>query len=98
MDASYAVHENMRGHTGGTMSVGTGSVHSTSNKQKLVSCSLTEAELIGIYDVMPQMAWVANFLQSQRVSLEQVILMQDNMSSILLKKNRCASSWCATST
>ena len=62
VDASYAVHENMRGYTGGTMSVGTGSMYSMSNKQKLVSCSSTKAELIGVYDIMLQMVWVANFI------------------------------------
>ena len=53
VDASYAVHENMRGHTRGTMSVGTGSIYSMSSKQKLVSHSSTKVELIGMYDNMP---------------------------------------------
>ena len=51
----------------------------------------TEAELIGVYDVMPQMVWVANFLCAQGLNLQHVILMQHNMSSILLEKNGCAS-------
>ena len=37
VDVSYAVHDDMKGHTGGTMSLGQGSVYSTSSKQKLVS-------------------------------------------------------------
>ena len=92
VDALYAVHEIMRGHTRGTMSVGTGSIYTMLSKQKLVSHSSTKAELIGMYDIMPQMVWVANFLQSQGISLICVILIQDNMSSFLLKKNGCASS------
>ncbi len=34
VDAAYAVHPNMRGHTGGVMSMGTGVVHAKSSKQK----------------------------------------------------------------
>ena len=52
VDASYAVHNNMKGHTGGTMSLGHGSIYSSSTKQKLVSCSSTKAELIGVYDIL----------------------------------------------
>ena len=46
VDASHAVHPDMRGHTGGTMSLGGGSIYSTSTKQKLVSRSSTESEPI----------------------------------------------------
>ena len=74
------------------MSAGTGCVYSTSNNQKVVSHSSTKAELIRVDDVMPQMVWVANFLHAQGVNLQCVILMQDNMSSILLEKNAQASS------
>ena len=62
VDASYAVHNDMKGHTGGTMSLGHGSIYSSSTKQKLVSCSSTEAELIGVYDIMPQLVWTSNFM------------------------------------
>ena len=51
VDAS--LHNDMKGHTGGTMSMGHGSIYSSSTKQKLVSRSSTEAELIGVYDIMP---------------------------------------------
>jgi hypothetical protein len=33
IDASFAVHPDMRSHTGGTMSLGKGSVYSLSHKQ-----------------------------------------------------------------
>ena len=62
VDASYAVHNDMKGHTGGTMSLGHGSIYSSSTKQKLVSCSSTEAELIGVYDILPQLVWTGNFM------------------------------------
>jgi hypothetical protein len=36
-DASYAVHLNMKSHTGGAMSLGRGIIYGTSNHQKLFS-------------------------------------------------------------
>ena len=51
IDASYAVHPNMRGHTGATMSMGNGSIDSGSWKQKMVTRSSTESEVVGVYDV-----------------------------------------------
>ena len=56
VDASYAAHDNMRGHTGGTMSMvkyGRGSIISISMKQNINTKRSTEAEIIGEEDVMP---------------------------------------------
>ena len=58
LDASYASHDDMREHTGRTMSMGKdryGSIVSKSKKQKLNTKSSTEAELIGADDTIPQM-------------------------------------------
>ena len=46
-DASYAVHPDMRSHTGGAMSLGQGVIYGTSTRQKLTTKSSTEAELAG---------------------------------------------------
>ena len=92
VDASYSVHPNMKGHTGGTMSLGKGLVYSTSTKQKLVARSSTESEVISVHDVLPQAIWTTNFLKDQGCKVEQSVLYQDNMSSIMLKKNGQSSS------
>ena len=92
VDASYAVHNDMKGHTGGTMSLGHGSIYSSSTKQKLVSQSSTEAKRIGVYDILRQLVWTGNFMQAQGMNLRKVTLMQDNTSTILLENNGCASS------
>jgi hypothetical protein len=92
VDASYAVHVDMKSHTGGTMSMGQGSIYSTSTKQKLVTRSSTEAEIVGVHDVMPQMIWTAHFLTGQGININESILYQDNTSSILLEKNGRGSS------
>lgn len=87
VDASYAVHPDMKGHTGGTMTMGKGSVYSTAGGQKLVARSSTESELIGVHDVMPQIIWTGYFLKAQGLEVVESILYQDNMSSMLLEKN-----------
>jgi hypothetical protein len=92
VDASYAVHDDMKSHTGGTMSMGKGSIYSTSIKQKLVTRSSTEAEIVAVHDVMPQLLWTTHFLTEQGISVNESILYQDNTSSILLEKNGRSSS------
>ena len=87
IDASYAVHPDMRGHTGATMSMGNGSVFSGSWKQKLVTRSSTESEVVGVFDVLPQVLWTKKFLEDQGVEVKETILYQDNMSSMLLERN-----------
>jgi hypothetical protein len=48
VDASYAVHPDMRSHTGGAISLGRGVIYGTSKQQKLNTKSSTEAELVGL--------------------------------------------------
>ena len=87
IDVSYAVHPDMRGHTGATMSLGNGSVFSGSWKQKLITQSSTESEVVGVFDVLPQILWTKKFLEDQGVRVKETILYQDNMSSMLLEQN-----------
>ena len=78
IDASFGVHADMKGHTGGTLSLGKGSVYSTSTKQKLVAQSSTESEVIGVHDVMPQVIWTKYFLQAQGIKVGDTVVYQDN--------------------
>ena len=87
IDASYAVHEDMKGHTGATLSLGKGTIYSGSWKQRLVSRSSTESEVIGVYDVLPQVLWKKQFLEEQGRLDTTTVVYQDNTSSILLERN-----------
>ena len=87
VDASYAIHANMRSHTGATMSIGRGMLYSKSAKQKLNSKSSTEAELIGASDMLGQTLWTLYFLRDQGYDTIKTTLHQDNTSSIALEKN-----------
>jgi hypothetical protein len=87
VDASYAVHENMRSHTGATMSIGRGMIYSKSAKQKLNSKSSTEAELIGASDMLGQNLWTLYFLREQGYHSITSTMYQDNTSAIQLEQN-----------
>ena len=92
VDGSFAVHPNMRGHTGSGLTLGRGFpiVHST--KQKLNTRSSTETELVSVDDCMPSICWTRYFLEAQDYGVTESIVYQDNKSAILLEKNGKASS------
>jgi hypothetical protein len=84
VDVSFAVHPNMRGHTGGGMTMGRDFPISVFTKQKLDTKSSTESELVGIDDMIPIILWTCYFLLSQGYVVIENLLLQDNKSSILL--------------
>ncbi len=53
VDTSFAVHPNMRKHTGGGLTMGRGFPISVLTKQKLNTRSSTESELVGVNDMIP---------------------------------------------
>ena len=92
VDASFAVHDDMKSHTGGAMSLGKGVIYGTSTRQKINTKSSTEAELVGVNEVLPQVLWTRYFLEEQGYGVVESIVYQDNQSAILLEKNGRASS------
>jgi hypothetical protein len=92
VDASYAVHANMRGHTGGGLTMGRGFPIVSSTKQKLNTRSSTESELVGVDDMMPSILWTRYFLKAQGYGVSDNIIFQDNRSSMLLERNGKTSS------
>ena len=74
------------------MSLGKGSIYSTSIRQKLNTKSSTEAELVGVADVIPMALWKRYFLESQCYKFDGPNIFQDNQSEILLEKNGRTSS------
>ena len=63
VDAVFAVHKDMRGHTGGFMTMGAGGAYAQSRKHNLNTKSLTEAELVGVDDVLNQLIRTRYFLK-----------------------------------
>jgi hypothetical protein len=73
------------------MSMGTGAAYLTSKKQKLNTKSSTEAEPVGVEDMLPQALWTKYFMEAQGYGVSTV-LNQDNQSTIKLSENGKASS------
>lgn len=84
--------DNFRGHTGGIITLGGSTVAYRSIEQKLNAKSSTEAELIAISDILPQLLWGQEFLQYQGYKLSTAKLYQDNMSTIAMIQNGRANS------
>ena len=93
INASFAVHNNMRSHTGAMLIFGKGVVFSLSNNQKVNSTSYTVAEVIGVDDAMNFIMWVKLFIEQQvenlpldsiikKLGAKPSILQQDNNTSI----------------
>jgi hypothetical protein len=90
-DAAFAVHLDLKSHTGAVLTLGKGAVNTISAKQKLNTRSSTEAELLGADDIVTQAMWTRMFLEEQGYSCETTVY-QDNTSAILLEKNGIESS------
>jgi len=87
VDASYAVHEDMKSHTGGAISFGWGAMMCKSTKQKLNTKSSTEAEVVGTSDFLPSNIWAQMFLEAQGYGLDENKFHQDNKSAMSLETN-----------
>jgi hypothetical protein len=87
VDASFAVHPDMKSHTGGVTSFGTGGFLCKSSKQKLNTKSSTESELVGASDYLPNTLWMKMFMEAQGYPISQCFFEQDNESAIKLEKN-----------
>ena len=84
IDASFASHQDGKSHTGEMITLGGGAVISKSSKQKLVTRSSTEAELVGLSDGTPTVLWVKNFLESQGYDVGPAVIHQYNKSTTIL--------------
>ena len=87
MDASYAVHADMKSHTGGLITMGHGIVHGKSSVQKINTKSACKSELVAVAEYLPYLIRFRYFMQAQGYVIENNILYQDNKSAILMERN-----------
>ena len=92
IDASYAIHPDMKGHTGGVLTMGNGAIIAKSLKQKLNARSSTEAELIGTDDIISDVLWTSYFIKAQGYQDAKPIIGRDNQATMLLETNGVHSS------
>jgi hypothetical protein len=65
LDAAFAVHRYFKSHTGAVMLLGKGRIQDVSTKQKSISCSSTEAELLSMGDIISKVLWTKILLDAQ---------------------------------
>ena len=82
IDSSYAVHSNMRGHTGGAIYMGFGVIHCKAGKQKINVKSSTELELVGFSEYISYNIWLLMFMEAQGYGVEKNVIYQDNQSTM----------------
>ena len=87
VDASHAVHDDFKSHTGSIISINNRCiVNVKSTKQGLSTKSSTESELVAVSDALPQIIYVKEFVQELLGSQVPTTFMQDNTSTISLIK------------
>jgi hypothetical protein len=78
VDASHAVHDNCRGHTGAMMSMGKGAAISFSDKHKINTKSSSESKLVSANHALSSILHKRYFIEAQGFSIEQNILFHNN--------------------
>jgi len=94
IDASFAVHDDYKSHSGVFVSIGMWPIFVKSLKQRLNRKSSTKTEMmIAIRDGLNHVLWIRNYLCDQGYKLPAAKIFQDNMSAIaLFKTGKSASS------
>jgi hypothetical protein len=92
LDAAFGVHNDMKSHTGATMTMGKGVIQSVSTKQKINTRSSTEAELVSFDDILSRCMWTKLFYEAQGYGLDENLVYRDNQSTMKLELNGKASS------
>lgn len=81
------MHVDGKSHTGCAIVLGAlGAVYVKSSKQKNVTKSSTEAELVGASDSATQAIHLRNFVEAQGYEVGPVVVYQDNLSCMALMK------------
>jgi hypothetical protein len=85
VDASYAVHPDLKSHTGIIITLGGkgGTVYVRSSKQKITADSSTYAEIIALHDGVRHILWLQQLLSDIGfASSKPAVIYQDNQSPI----------------
>lgn len=81
-DASYGVHVDGKSHTVNVITLGRGPRYCKSSKQKSVTKSSCEAEILSLSDIVSTVAWIDDFLTEIGVHLDSSLLLEDNKAAI----------------
>ena len=91
-DASYGVHNDGKSHSGLCLFLGKGVFMAKSVKQKIVSKSSAEAELICTSDMATDVIYMHDFLTAQGEKLSVPDIKQDNQGTMIMLAKGSSSS------
>ena len=77
VDAAFVVYKDTRSQTSGFMTMGTGGAYVQSIKKKLNTNISTEAEIVGVDDVLNQVIRTRYFLKEQGYMILDNVIYQD---------------------
>ena len=86
-DASFATHVDSKSHTGYSIYLNGNLIKYRSAKQKLVTTSSTEAELVSLYDAVIAGCEVSTILRELGYKSVTIRAFQDNKSAIEILKS-----------
>ena len=84
VNSSFGLYEDGKSVAGVAIRLGNATIYVKSGKQKIVTRSLTEAELVEISDALSQVLWTREYLISAGINIGPAVMYQDNQSTIFL--------------
>lgn len=87
VDASFGVHADGKGRTGVVLMLGGAVVGAWSARQKIVTKSSTESEIVAVSDGLNHILWSRWFLMSQGYVPPPTVIYEDNDAVIKIMKN-----------
>jgi hypothetical protein len=84
-DGAFAVHTDMKIHTGAVMTLGKGILNLVSTKQKVNSRSFTEAEFIAVNNIISKVLWVKLYMEEQDQEIRMNIIYLNNQRSMKME-------------
>ena len=88
-DASFAIHDDFKSHSGKIIYLGKVPIYVKSSKQKQNAKSSTQAELNSLYEGLDSVLWcraVLDFIDSSIMKNKPTTVYQDNTSAILMSQ------------
>jgi hypothetical protein len=88
-DASFGSHieDSYKSHSGLIIQIGDSTIYWKSSKQRIVTKSSTEAELVCASDALSIMYYIRDWLLEKNIAVKEINLFQDNKSTIYLIEN-----------
>jgi hypothetical protein len=85
VDASHAIHRDLKGHTGMSLFIAGCPIFSRSVKQKSVATSSTHAEILALHESIPYIIWLRDLLRELGYpQLNATAVEQDNKSALAI--------------